>query len=188
MPPSILIVGLGNPGEKYASSRHNIGFRCLDAIAKAADAKFDRKPKAELASCVIADKQVLLMKPRTFMNSSGEAVAPVINFYHIPIERLIVIYDDMDLPLGKLRIRIQGSAGGHNGVLSIISLVGDEHFVRIRVGIGRPEAVGGNAIGHVLGDFTKDEEASIKSAVDNVRDVIEVILKDGVNSAMNKFN
>ena len=188
MPPSILIVGLGNPGEKYARSRHNIGFRCIDTIAKASDAKFDRKPKAELAACVIADKQALLMKPRTFMNNSGEAVAPVINFYHIPTEGLIVVYDDMDLPLGKLRIRNQGSAGGHNGVLSIITHVGSENFVRVRVGIGRPEAAGRNAIGHVLGDFTKDEEAAIKNAVDNVKNVLEVMLKEGVPLAMNRFN
>lgn len=188
MPPSILIIGLGNPGEKYARSRHNIGFRCLDAIAKSYDAKFDHKSKYELASCVISDKQAFLMKPRTFMNNSGEAVAPVINFYHIPIEGLIVLYDDMDLPLGKLRIREKGSAGGHNGMRSIITHIGSENFVRVRVGIGRPEAAGHNTIGHVLGDFSKDEESSIKAAVDNVKNVIEVMVKDGVNSAMNKFN
>ena len=188
MPPSFLIVGLGNPGEKYARSRHNIGFKCLDIIAKAADAKFDHKSKYELASCVISDKQTLLMKPRTYMNSSGEAVGPVLNFYHIPLDGLIVVYDDMDLPLGKLRIREKGSAGGHNGMKSIITLVGSENFVRVRVGIGRPEATGGRALGHVLGDFTKDEEPSIKAAIDNAKNVIEVMLKDGVNSAMNKFN
>lgn len=188
MPPNVLVVGLGNPGEKYARSRHNIGFRCLDAIAKANDAKFDHKSKYELASCFISDKPAFLMKPRTFMNNSGEAVAAVVNFYHIPVEGLIVVYDDMDLPLGKLRIREKGSAGGHNGMKSIITLVGSENFVRVRVGIGRPEAAGHNTIGHVLGDFSKDEESLIKSAIDNVKNVIEVMLKDGVNSAMNKFN
>ncbi|MSQ31968.1 MAG: aminoacyl-tRNA hydrolase [Dehalococcoidia bacterium] len=188
MPPSVLIVGLGNPGEKYARSRHNIGFRCLDALAKANDAKFDHKSKYELATCVIADKQAMLMKPRTLMNNSGEAVAPIVKFFHIPIAGLVVVYDDMDLPLGKLRIREKGSAGGHNGIRSIIEHISSENFVRVRVGIGRPEAAGNNTIGHVLGDFTKDEEPAIKNAVENVRNVIEVMLKDGTNSAMNKFN
>lgn len=188
MPPSILIVGLGNPGEKYARSRHNIGFRCLDAIAKAAGAKFDHRSKYDLASCVIADKQAFLMKPRTFMNNSGEAVAPVLNFYHIPAGGLVVVYDDMDLPLGKLRIREKGSAGGHNGMKSIITYTGTENFVRMRVGIGRPEAAGHNTLGHVLGDFSKDEEPLIKDAVGKVANAIEVLIKDGVNSAMNRFN
>jgi PTH1 family peptidyl-tRNA hydrolase len=186
--PTRIIAGLGNPGERYARSRHNIGFRCLDAIARANGITFERKAKAALGQGVVAGENVLLVKPRTFMNGSGEAIAPLLHFYQIPAEELIVVYDDMDLPLGKMRIREKGSAGGHNGMRSIIANVGSESFPRLRVGIGRPETAGVNAIRHVLGEFTRDEDEAIERAVAQVKDAIEVMLKEGVSKAMNRFN
>ncbi|MBI4307544.1 MAG: aminoacyl-tRNA hydrolase [Chloroflexi bacterium] len=184
-----LIVGLGNPGPQYASNRHNVGFRCVDRFAKERGAAFTRKkPDYQMAEVEIAGEKVLLLKPRTFMNESGRAVAPVARFYRISLSDLLVIYDDLDLPVGKVRIRPGGSSAGHRGVQSIIEALGSEEFPRIRVGIGRPEERGQDAVSYVLGGFTAQEEDAIQKVVERVSEAVLVLVQEGLDKAMNRFN
>ena len=156
----MIIVGLGNPGIKYEKTRHNVGFMFVDVVAKANSATFklDKNLEAMVAEIYIKNEKHILVKPITYMNNSGNAVYKVLNYYKkenkIDVNDLIVIYDDMDLPLGSLRIRKNGSSGGHNGMKSIISCINSTEFKRIRIGIGRPE---NNQIDHVLGKFSKNE-------------------------------
>jgi PTH1 family peptidyl-tRNA hydrolase len=191
-----LIVGLGNPGKAYAHNRHNIGFRCLNHLARLHSISVKKHQcQSQVGSGKIASVEVLLAKPKTFVNLSGEAVGRLIRKYNISIDDLVVIYDDLDLPLGKLRLRPGGSAGGHKGINSIISALGSEDFPRIKVGIGRPTTEDGTAItdedvivGYVLSDFTPQEEAIIKPAIATVAEAIRCILTEGITAAMNKFN
>lgn len=184
-----LIVGLGNPGAGYARSRHNVGFRCVDRFAHDHGLAFTRKkPDFQMAEGDVMGEKVLLMKPRTFMNESGRAIGPVARFYHLPLSDLIVVYDDLDLPLGKLRIRPGGSSAGHRGVQSIIGTMGNDAFPRLRVGVGRPEESGRDAVGHVLGDFTAAEERVMAEAVARVSEALLSVIKDGLDAAMNRFN
>jgi len=186
-----LIVGLGNPGKQYSKTRHNAGFLGADEIS--AYFNFDgfkksEKHLTELAEGKIAGKKVLLAKPQTFMNLSGQSVRSVMQFYKIPIEDLIVISDDVTLPSGTLRIRKSGSAGGHNGLKSIIQEIGTDEFIRIRVGIGPITPFKGALEDYVLGKFS-DEENSLMD--DNMRilpKLIETLLKEGMEEAMQKFN
>jgi len=151
-----LIVGLGNPGRKYADNRHNVGFQCLDRLAEAWGLSFSRqKHKALLAQGQIAGLKVILAKPHTFMNLSGEAMERMARFYKVPPENILVIYDDLDLPVGRIRLRPEGGSGGHKGMQSIIEHLGSNGFPRLRVGIGRPTH--GDPVDYVLGDFTLDE-------------------------------
>lgn len=190
-----LIVGLGNPGSAYADSRHNVGFRCLDYLAELHSVRFGRKQcQARTGSGSIAGSVRLLAKPETFVNLSGRAVSCLMHKHHIAPGDLLVICDDLDLPLGEVRLRLHGGSGGHNGMKSIISVLGSEDFSRIRVGIGRPggERVSGTGEGivvnHVLGDFTRREEAAIMPAIVRVAEVVDCLLRQGVETAMSRFN
>ena len=184
-----LIVGLGNPGSGYARSRHNVGFRCVDRLAHDHGLAFTRKkPDYQMAEGEVAGENVLLMKPRTFMNESGRAVGPVAHFYHLALGDVMVVYDDLDLPLGKLRIRPGGSSAGHRGVQSIIGALGGDAFPRLRVGVGRPEASGRDAVGHVLGDFNAAEEKVMAEAVARASEALLTVIRDGLDAAMNRFN
>ena len=187
--PSIarLIVGLGNPGRKYAGNRHNVGFQCLDCLAEAWDLSFSwRKHKALLAQGEIAGLKVVLAKPLTFMNLSGDAVERIARFYKVPPESILVIYDDLDLPLGRIRLRPEGGSGGHKGMKSIIEHLGANGFPRLRVGIGRPTQ--GDPVDYVLDDFTLDERITIDVVYEKAVSAVELWLTEGVVAAMNRYN
>jgi PTH1 family peptidyl-tRNA hydrolase len=191
-----LIVGLGNPGKAYAHNRHNIGFRCINYLARLHSIPVKKHQcRSQVGIGKIAGIEVLLAKPKTFVNKSGEAVERLMHKYNISTDDLIVIYDDLDLPLGKLRLRPEGSAGGHKGINSIISALASEGFPRIKVGIGRPTKEDGTAItdedviaGYVLSDFTPQENIAVKPAIATVAEAIHCILTEGIAAAMNKFN
>ena len=192
-----LVAGLGNPSKAYAHNRHNIGFRCINYLAGQHSIKMKRHQcQSQIGIGEVAGMEVLLAKPRTFVNLSGEAVSRLMHRYGIDVNELIVIYDDLDLPLGKIRLRQGGGSGGHKGIKSIISSLGSQDFCRIRIGIGRPAqrryATSGNTdtdvINHVLGDFTREEQKIIKPAIVRTSEAIECILIDGITAAMNKFN
>lgn len=184
-----LVVGLGNPGAKYKGTRHNVGFMTMDEVAYQEKFDFDKALfDAVFAQVQIGGEKVIFMKPLTFMNLSGEAIRPLMNYFKIGIEDLLVIYDDMDLPVGKIRLRQKGSAGGHNGIKSIISCLETSEFNRIKVGVGRPKD-GRTVVGHVLNRFEKEEEEDIifavQKSVDAIRSWIET--SDFVKT-MNQFN
>lgn len=186
-----LIVGLGNPGKAYAGNRHNVGFRCIDRLAAehripVRERRLRLKPiKAVFGRGEVAVTPVVLAKPLTFMNLSGTAVAQLVRRLGVSPDDVIVIHDDMDLPLGKLRIRRGGSAGGHKGVTSVIDSLGSDGFIRIRIGIGRPD---GDEIAHVLGDFTADEKSMVTETVERAAGAVSCILGDGIEAAMNRYN
>lgn len=183
-----LIVGLGNPGPKYDRSRHNVGFECIDAISSHAGIPVtERKPKVVLGRGTMGGEEVVLAKPRTFMNHSGEAVAYLVSRFGSVPGDILIVYDDMDLPLGKVRVRPSGGAGGHRGVASIIDALGSLTFPRIRVGIGRP-VDGMEEIGYVLGAFTQEERGIIGEAVVTVTEAVSAVIGDGLDRAMNRFN
>ncbi len=191
-----LIVGLGNPGKAYAHNRHNIGFRCINYLAKLHSIPVKQHQcQSQIGTGEIVGVEVLLAKPKTFVNQSGEAIGRLMRKYSIMIDDLLVIYDDLDLPLGKLRLRSGGSSGGHKGINSIISALGSEDFCRIKAGIGRPCKEDGTPItdedtivSYVLSDFTPQEVEMIKPAIARVAKAIECIITEGITSAMNKFN
>jgi len=190
-----LIVGLGNPGRTYAHNRHNIGFRCLNYFARLHSIRFERRQcQARVGFGQVAGSKLLLAKPRTFVNLSGRAVGPLLHKYSTPLSDLLVIYDDLDLSLGKIRLRRSGGSGGHKGMESIISALGSEDFPRIRVGIGRPQVEGLSntdedaIVNYVLSDFTPQEEELIKSAIATVAEAIDCFLAQGMEVAMSKFN
>ncbi len=192
---TVVVVGLGNPGPGYAKTRHNVGFRCVDHFAAQQHVKFSRTGcNARLAELDMRGAHVVLAKPRTFMNLSGQSVAGLVHSFHIPVESLVVVYDDVDLPLGRLRVRSSGGPGGHNGVKSIVAALNSDRFPRVRVGIGRPEDAAFAAysedslIDYVLGRFAAQEEAVIQQAVVKVAEVLEAIIAEGVDAAMNRFN
>src|SRR5258708_5932482 len=183
-----LIVALGNPGREYEKTRHNIGFRCVDAIAAAHGLTFSRRQsKALVADGMIAGKKVLLAKPQTFMNLSGEAVQALITFYKIPVSNLLVISDDMDIPVGTLRIREKGGAGGQKGLKSISEHLGTQEFARLRFGIGRPPGRMDPAA-YVLQDFDKSNAILVIETLDRVVKAIEVWLRFGLPIMMTRFN
>jgi len=189
-----LIVGLGNPGRTYAHNRHNVGFRCLNYFARLHSIRFDhRQCRAKVGTSELRGGKLLLAKPRTFMNLSGNSVACLAHKHGIPLSNLLVIYDDLDLPLGKIRLRQNGGSGGHKGMNSIISALGSEEFPRIRVGIGRPQggkqSISEDAIvNYVLSDFSPQEEAIIKPVIVKVAEAIDCFLTEGIEAAMSKFN
>ena len=184
-----LVVGLGNPGAKYKGTRHNVGFMTMDEVAYQEKFDFDKALfDAVFAQMQIGGEKVIFMKPLTFMNLSGEAIRPLMNYFKIGIEDLLVVYDDMDLPVGKIRLRQKGSAGGHNGIKSIISCLGTSEFNRIKVGVGRPKD-GRTVVGHVLNRFEKEEEEDIIFAVQKSVDAIRSwIDTDDFVKTMNQFN
>jgi len=184
-----LIVGLGNPGAMYAKNRHNVGFNCLDYIAeRVAGFKFDKKSMhAVWSKGTLAGQEVILAKPQTFMNLSGRSVAEMMGFYKLePKKDLLVICDDLDLPVGRLRLRANGSSGGQNGLKNIIEMLGTPDFPRLRVGISRPAR--GSAKDHVLNDFNRDEGPIIEEMYGRVADAVELFLTIGLERAMNKYN
>jgi len=189
-----LIVGLGNPGKVYAHNRHNVGFQCLNYFARLHSIRFDhRQCQARVGISKVRGEQLLLAKPGTFVNLSGKSVASLVQKCRIPLSDLLVIYDDLDLPQGKIRLRQSGSSGGHKGMNSIISALGSEDFPRIRVGIGRPQSekqsIGEETIvNYVLSDFSTQEEAIIKPVVAKVCEAIDCFLTQGIEAAMSKFN
>jgi PTH1 family peptidyl-tRNA hydrolase len=185
-----LIVGLGNPGKAYAHNRHNVGFRCLSYFARHHSIRFDKRQcRARIGAGEVAGSKLLLAKPQIFVNISGRVVGCLVEKCDVPLSNLLVIYDDLDLPLGKVRIRPRGSAGGHKGMKSIISTLGSEDFPRIRVGIGRPAQDDEDSIvSYVLGDFTTQEKELIRSAIITVAEAIDCFLTQDIRAAMDKFN
>ena len=184
-----LVVGLGNPGEQYVRNRHNVGFQCLTHLADRHRLSFNEKHgKARVAAGSIAGQRVVLAKPFTYMNSSGAAVAPLARWHKIdPSRELLVVYDDVDLPFGTLRLRASGSAGGQNGMKSIIQHLGTEQFPRLRVGIGRPPA-GWETPDYVLGNWRRDEAEHLSEIYTRAADAIELFIAEGITAAMNRFN
>ncbi len=183
-----LIAGLGNPGPKYTANRHNIGFRCLERLAAAHDLAFDRRQKrARVALGTIQGRRVVLAKPQTFMNESGRAVAPLAHFYKVPLERLLVVYDDLDLPLGTIRLRPEGGSGGHKGMRSIIEHLGSQEFPRLRIGIGRPPGHMDPAA-YVLQDFSTEEETLLDEVLERAVAAIETWLTEGIEAAMGRYS
>jgi peptidyl-tRNA hydrolase, PTH1 family len=182
-----LIVGLGNPGARYAHSRHNVGFLVVERLIRGQPFNWNRKRfNAELAEGNIGDHRVMVVKPQTFMNLSGDAVGKLFAFYKIDPSDLLVVYDDLDLPLGTMRLRPKGGAGGHHGMESIISRVGTSDFPRLRVGIGRPDP---NAdIEHVLSNFEGDERVLMDETFARAVEAIEMWVSEGLEKAMNHYN
>lgn len=184
-----LIVGLGNPGAKYEMTRHNAGFLAVDLLAVKENLNIKKlKYHALVGDAVINGKKCLIMKPQTFMNNSGEAVGEAARFYKIPPERVIVISDDFSFDVGQIRIKRKGSAGGHNGLKSIIAHLGSENFPRIKVGVGKKPNADYDIIDWVLGRFPKELEKDLKSALENAVDALPYIVNEEIDKAMNLFN
>lgn len=183
-----IIVGLGNPGNKYENTRHNVGFRVIDRISGKYGIKVDRlRHKALTGDGTVNNERVLLVKPQTFMNLSGESVRDIVEWYKVPPENLIVIYDDADLPEGTIRLRPKGSSGTHNGMKSIIYQLQSEDFPRIRVGIGKaPE--GWDLADYVLGRFSGEESVVIGQSIERASEAAVAILTGGISTAMNQYN
>lgn len=185
-----MIVGLGNPGSKYEKTKHNIGFMAIDNIVKKLDVTFtdDKNFKAQIGSTFINHEKVYFVKPTTFMNNSGIAVKALLTYYNIDITDLIVIYDDLDMEVSKLRLRSKGSAGGHNGIKSIIAHIGTQEFNRIKVGIGRP-LKGMTVINHVMGQFNTEDNIAISLTLDRVVNAVKFYLQENdFEKTMQKFN
>ena len=181
-----LIVGLGNPGRDYAQPRHNVGFVALDYLAQCYNIPVERlKFKGAYGEGRIAGEKCILLKPHTYMNLSGESVRDCGEFYKIPPENIIVMYDDVALPVGSVRIRPGGSDGGHNGMKSIIYQLNSDRFPRVRFGVGAPEH---DMVNHVLGKFSHEDGVAVTAAIKNVENIIPEIINNGVQSAMNKYN
>lgn len=183
-----IIVGLGNPGPEYKDTKHNVGWMLVDALADRLSAGSWRSmEKGLVADARIGTEKVLLVKPQTYMNCSGECIGPILRYYKLELEDLIVCHDDMDIPAGTVRIRKKGSAGGHNGIKSTITHVGGEKFIRVRIGIGRPLPQW-SVIDHVLSPFQPDDVPKIKEAIDYLLPAVECIVEQDVDMAMNKYN
>lgn len=184
-----LIVGLGNPGDKYEKTRHNVGFRIIDKIADKYNAKtFKNKFEALYADCDIDGKTVMLLKPLTYMNNSGRAVSEAVRFYKIPTDNILVIFDDISMAAGRLRIRANGSHGGHNGLKDIIELLGTDNIARIKVGMGEKPHADYDLADWVLSVPSKEDTLLIEKAEDSATEAVKVILKSGLSAAMNRFN
>lgn len=184
-PPDWVIVGLGNPGAEYSGTRHNVGFRVVDGLAVAHSIRLRRERQASAGAGAIGGSRAQLVKPLTYMNLSGKAVAPIVRRLSIPLERVLVVYDDMDLSTGRLRIRPHGGAGGHGGIKSLIESLQSQAFPRIRIGVGRPSE---EATEHVLGPFDATERPLIEEAVGRAVQAVEMVMAEGLDAAMNRFN
>jgi len=183
------IVGLGNPGPKYANTRHNAGFMVIDELARRWNVgHFQSKCKALVADARIDNNKVYLIKPMTYMNLSGEAVRAFMDYFHADLSDAIIIYDDMDTEVGKIRLRYKGSAGGHNGIKSIIQHTGTQEFNRIRMGIGRPKPGEASVIDHVLTPFSKEEAPLVQQMIRDAADAVEYALNHTFEQTMAKFN
>ena len=187
LPPEWLIVGLGNPGPEYRGTRHNVGFEFIDRLAEERKIKLDRsKHQARYGVGTLFDTSVVLVKPLTFMNLSGRAVAPLLREYGLETDRLLVVADDTDLPPGKVRLRPEGSAGGHNGHKSLIQSLGTQTYARLKIGIGRTSK--DETIDHVLGPFRPDERPDIDAALRRCEKAIEALFHRGIEAAMQDAN
>lgn len=181
-----LIVGLGNPGREYEHTRHNVGFDSIDKISSRYNIDLNRtKFKGMYGEGFINGEKVILLKPLTYMNLSGESVGEIANFYKIKSEDIIVIYDDVDLEVGRIRIRKKGSSGGHNGIKSILYHLVNEDFTRIKLGVGKAER---DMISHVLGKFNVGDREKVEGVLNCTLDIVDTIIKEGADSAMNKYN
>ena len=183
-----VIVGLGNPGDRYRNTRHNVGFMCIDLLARrwSIDLK-ERRAKAILGRGRYQEREVVLAKPRTFMNRSGDAISYLVARFGVKPSDIVVIYDEMDLPLGRMRIRPGGSPAGHNGIRSIIGELHTQEFPRVRVGIGHPEGQGGQ-ISHVLNRFQGEEATEVSRVIQRVAEAMDCMLEENITVAMNRFN
>ena len=188
-PVEWLLVCLGNPGDQYENTRHNVGFQVADEIAARKDVPVQRLKFRALTNTVeLGGAKVLLMKPVTYMNLSGEAAREAADFYKVPAERVLVVSDDVSLPVGKLRIRLKGSAGGHNGLKSIIAHLGSESFPRLKIGVGEKPHPDYDLADWVLGKFAGEDKKAIDAAIKRAADAVEAIIRDGAEKAMGKFN
>lgn len=184
-----LVVGLGNPGQKYANTRHNMGFLTVDLLAEKAGVKLNKvKFKSAYNILPFAGCKCLVMKPQTYMNLSGEAVREAVQFYKIPADHVLVIYDDVSLPVGKLRVRPTGSAGGHNGIKNIIAHLGTQDFPRVKIGTGAPTGGGADMIDWVIGEPSKAEKQVLLESFEKAIDAAACIIEHGCQKAMNDFN
>ena len=187
-PPDLVIVGLGNPGNQYAHARHNVGFRCVDRIAASHSIALSRRNRsAIIGEGIIEGHAVVLAKPRTFVNRSGEAITYLLSRFRVSPRDLLVVYDDIALPLGRMRLRPDGGAGGHNGIKSIIDSVGTQDFPRLRIGIGSPPE-GSDQIEYVLGTMSDDERKIADETLEQAAQAVVSTLTDGITVAMNRFN
>ena len=188
--PPQLIVGLGNPGIKYENTRHNVGFLAVDRLAKSWQIHLSETKKFQgfFGEGTSPVGKIRLLKPTTYMNNSGQAIRAVVDWYKLPPESVMVIYDDMDLPVGRLRIRLSGSAGGQNGMKSAIAHLGTQDFPRLRIGIGSAKLSEKDAVSHVLGSFAPSEKSAIEEVLDLTVNAIELSLKQGVEKAMSLYN
>lgn len=183
-----IIVGLGNPGDKYEKTRHNVGFNVIDLLAKEYSIDVSKiKHKALIGEGRVGTEKVILVKPMTYMNLSGESVADICNYYNIDLENLIVIYDDIDLDVGKIRIRKKGSGGTHNGMRSIIKCLGSNEFPRVRVGISKPKN-GQDLADFVLSRFSKEDEKSLQESFENSVAAVDCAIRNDLDLAMNRYN
>ncbi len=183
-----VVIGLGNPGNKYFNTRHNVGFDTIDFLAEKYGIKVSKvKHKALLGDGEIEGRKVILVKPQTYMNLSGESVSEVIDWYKVPLENVILIYDDVDLPAGKIRVRSKGSSGTHNGMRSILYHIQSEDFPRIRIGIGRPP-VDWDLADYVLGKFSLEDRKIINESVKAAAEAVAAIVGSGIETAMNRYN
>lgn len=188
-PVQWLLVCLGNPGKQYENTRHNIGFMAADLLSDREGVKFNKlRYRALTGEVSLGGARVLVIKPQTYMNLSGEAVKLAGGFYKIPPQRVLVISDDVSLPLGKLRIRASGSAGGHNGLKNIIAHLGTDAFPRIKVGVGAPAHPEHEMVDWVIGNFTGEEKKVVRQALEKVLDAAVCVIEKGVGEAQNRFN
>ena len=185
-----LVAGLGNPGAEYARTRHNAGFMAVERFGKklGADWKNEAKFRSRVARCEVGGRKVILCEPQTYMNASGEAVAPLTAYYKVSQERILVVVDDADLPFGQIRLRAEGSSGGHHGLESIEQQLGTRQFARLKVGIGRTDRGLREITGHVLGKFGPEEAELLEKVLDRIVAQIECYLAEGVLKAMSQFN
>ena len=184
-----LVVGLGNPGQKYANTRHNMGFLTVDLLAEKAGVRLNKvKFKSAYNILNFAGCKCLVMKPQTYMNLSGEAVREAVQFYKVPADHVLVIYDDVSLPVGKLRVRPTGSAGGHNGIKNIIAHLGTQDFPRVKIGTGAPAGGGADMIDWVIGEPSKAEKKVLLESFERAIDAAACIIEHGCQKAMNDFN
>ncbi len=181
-----LIVGLGNPGRKYEDTRHNVGFKTIDYLSERWNIPVKKiRFKAIIGEGLVGGEKVILAKPSTFMNSSGESVGEIARYYDIAPEKIVIVQDDVALPVGRLRIRPKGSDGGHNGIKSILYHLESENFIRLKIGVGGAEH---DMVSHVLGTFSKADGLAVTTCIKAADEILETIMRSGVGEAMNRFN
>lgn len=184
-----IIAGLGNPEIQYGETRHNVGFKALDVLAAQLNINISKKKfRAFIGEGSINGEKIVLVKPQTYMNLSGESIYEAVKWHKIPLSNLIIIYDDVDLPVGKLRIKAEGGPGTHNGMRSVVDCLETEEFPRIRIGIGVPSHEGYDLADYVLGRFSKEEKPEMEASINNAAEAVKIIVRNGIQTAMNRFN